>query len=344
MPPGAGGTLSADTYRDVTAYLLERNGHAPGGVALTDGNNASMAVQVAPAPGTAQRPLPPPPELINGARSAVPVPKSGPSQQELNAAYTSKNDWLYHTHDYSGARYVSSTEITPENAGRLRVACAFQLGEQSTFQTGPLVHNGRLYITGVRTTAAIDAQDCGLLWKYEWVPRARESWPINRGVAIKDGYLIRGTSDGYVLALNMMTGELIWARRAADTSLGEALTMAPMIFENNILIGPAGSENGISGWVGAFRLTDGQPVWRFRTVPKAGEPGSESWKNPRNIHLGGGAVWTPFSLDAEKAELFVAVSNPRRIWLPTYGPATISTRTRLWRWMPAQERSAGTSN
>ena len=76
------------------------------------------------------------------------------------------------------------------------------------------------------------------------------------------------------------------------------------------MIGPAGSENGVSGWVGAFRLSDGQNIWRFQTVAKGDDPGSGTWKNPRNIPLGGGAVWTPFSLDAEKAELFVAVSNP----------------------------------
>ncbi len=309
MPPGAAGSLPSDTYLDITAYLLERNGHSPGAVALKENSKASVEAKVAPPPSATQRPMPPPPDFITGAPGAVPN-GAGPTQQELNAAYSSKKDWLYHTHDYSGARNGPSSEITPENANRLRVACVFQLGEQSNFQTGPLVYNGRMYVTGVRTTVAIDAQNCSLLWRHEWAPRARESWLNNRGAAIKDGYLVRGTSDGYLLALNMGSGQLIWARRVADTSIGEAFTMAPMIFEDKILIGPAGSENGISGWVGAFRLSDGQPLWRFRTVPKADEPGSESWKNPKKIHLGGGAVWTPFSLDAEKAELFVAVTNP----------------------------------
>ena len=50
-----------------------------------------------------------------------------------------------------------------------------------------------------------------------------------------------------------------------------------------MLIGPAGSENNLQGWVGAFRLSDGSPVWRFNTVPKPGEPGFETWKNPKGI-------------------------------------------------------------
>ena len=284
MPPGGAGTLSPNTYLDIAAYLLTQN------------QTASKTSPLSAAP-----------EFIAGTAVAK---DAGPTQAELTAASTSKKDWLYHTHDYAGTRYVASAEITPDNASRLRAACAFQLGEQTNFQTGPVVYNGRMYVTGAHTTAAIDARDCTVLWKYEWVPKARESWQNNRGVAIKDGYLVRGTTDGYLLALHMASGQLAWARRVADTSIGEAFTMAPLIFEDRILIGPAGGENGISGWVGAFQLTDGQPLWRFRTVPNAGEPGSETWRNPKNIKVGGGAVWTPFSLDAEKAELFVAVTNP----------------------------------
>ena len=311
MPPRAAGSLPAETYRDVTAWLLEQNGHAPGTVPLAEMSKPAIAARVAPAPDGRPRPVRPPAEFIAGLKSAIPSPESaGPTQQELNAAYASKTDWLYHTHDYSGSRYVPATEITPANAGRLRVACAFQLGEQSNFQAGPLVYRGRMYVTGVRTTVALDATDCSVLWKHEWTPRTREVWRNNRGVALKDGYLVRATSDGYLLSLNAANGQLIWARRAADTGIGETFTMAPLIFEDKILIGPAGSENGVSGWVGAFRLNDGQRVWRFETVAKGTDPGAGTWKNPRNIPLGGGAVWTPFSLDAEKAELFVAVSNP----------------------------------
>jgi alcohol dehydrogenase (cytochrome c) len=137
-----------------------------------------------------------------------------------------------------------------------------------------------------------------------------EVWPANRGVAIKDGRLVRGTSDGYLLQLNAQTGELVWARKIADPALGQTFTMAPMIFEDLILIGPAGSENAISGWVGAFRLSDGSEVWRFQTVPGIAEKDSKSWPNPAGIKLGGGAIWTPFSFDPETGDLHVAVTNP----------------------------------
>jgi len=317
MPLGAWGTLSEEQYIDITAYVLEQNGHAPGSVPLLcsstgcpDTRSGAVSQSKVAPPAGSKRAKQEPPAFLRGERGAIPNRGAGPTQQELNSASTSKVDWLYHTHDYRGTRYSPSTEITPANASRLRVACAFQLGEMSNFQTGPLVYNGRMYITGRHSTAAIDASNCELLWKHEWTPRAKDELNANRGAAIKDGYLIRGTSDGYLLALNLENGQMIWARRVANSEAGEGFTMPPLVFEDKIVIGPALSEFGISGWVGAFRLTDGEPLWRFRTFPQAGDPGANTWKNPRNIKLGGGAVWTPFSLDTETGDLFIPVGNP----------------------------------
>jgi alcohol dehydrogenase (cytochrome c) len=99
--------------------------------------------------------------------------------------------------------------------------------------------------------------------------------------------------------LNAETGVQLWARQVATPAEGETFSMAPVIFEDLVLIGPAGSENNLQGWIGAFRLSDGSPVWRFNTVPKPGEPGFETWKNPKGIPMGGGAVWTSFALDTQ---------------------------------------------
>src|SRR5205085_457005 len=78
-------------------------------------------------------------------------------------------------------------------------------------------------------------------------------------------------------------GELLWARHVARPQEGETITMAPLIHDGLVVIGPAGSENSIKGWIGAFRLADGTPVWRFNTVPKPGEPGADTWANPRGL-------------------------------------------------------------
>jgi alcohol dehydrogenase (cytochrome c) len=167
-----------------------------------------------------------------------------------------------------------------------------------------------MYLATARSTIAIDAATCRVKWRHSWTLRGDAVWNRSRGVAIKDGRVVRGTPDGYLVALSSETGAMLWARRVADASAGETFSMAPVIYDDLILIGPAGSENNIKGWVGAFRLADGSPVWRFNTVPRPGEPGYDTWQNPNNIPMGGGAVWTSFSLDTVTGDLHVAVTNP----------------------------------
>jgi alcohol dehydrogenase (cytochrome c) len=307
MPKPAVGSLSADSYGAVFAYMLQRNGLSAGSQLFTATPDQLKAIglnQLAAAAGPAAQP---PPEFIAGEHGLKPR-GSGPSQTEM--LHPDSSDWLYHTGTYAGTRFSSLALITTANADDLRVACAYQIGSTETFQTGPIVYQGTMYLTTPHETVAIDAATCRRRWQYTWQPRDEDLFPNNRGVAIKDGYVVRGTADGYLLALDAQDGSLLWARHIAHPDSGETITMPPLIVDSLVVIGPAGSENNVQGWVGAFRLTDGSPVWRFHTVPRPGEPGAETWKNPYDIPMGGGAVWTPLSLDQTKGELYVAVTNP----------------------------------
>jgi alcohol dehydrogenase (cytochrome c) len=311
MPPRALGTVPAEDHAAAVAYILEANGYEPGTTVMAVGAPglkqkfawAGKYVSMTAEPGTHAGP-----DVVAGDPGAVPG-TNGPDQAALTGAAQS-TDWLVHTHDYAGTRFSPLDRINTTNAARLAPACMFQVGERDNFQTGPVVHRGTLYLTTSRSTIALDAASCRVKWRHTWVPRGDVVWDRNRGVALKDGRVVRGTPDGFLLALSTETGALLWARRVADSTGGETFTMAPLIFEDLVLIGPAGSEQNIKGWVGAFRLGDGAPVWRFNTVPQPGEPGSETWQNPMNIPMGGGAVWTPFSLDTESGDLHVAVTNP----------------------------------
>ena len=288
----------------VTAYLLEQNGYPAGTQSRLATEDQRKSVRIT----TAGR-IAPPPEFIPGPGGMRPS-TIAPDQTALEAAATDASSWPYHTQNYRGTRASPAAQITPANAGRLQVACAFQMGENSNFQTGPVVYDGVMYLTTLHVTAAIDATTCKLRWRHVWTPRARDLWPVNRGVALKDGRVYRGTSDGYLVALDASTGRLLWARRVADVSIGETLTMAPLVYDDRIIIGPAGSENAIKGWVGAFRAEDGVPMWRFNIVPGKDDPAHSTWKADANIPLGGGAVWTPVALDTARGQLFVATTNP----------------------------------
>jgi PQQ-dependent dehydrogenase (methanol/ethanol family) len=308
MPPRAPSSLAAEDHASVFAYILKMNGYAAGSARLDVGSGALKLEHLSAATETRAAARPAAPEFISADAGAVPA-SSGPDQDALNESVRS-TDWLFHNHDYNGTRYSPLDQINTATAPRLVPACLFQVGERDNFQTGPIIYNGTMYLTTMTTTIAIEAATCRPKWRHRWQSKDDEGFQRNRGVAIKDGRVVRGTPDGYLLALNSETGAQLWARHIAKPSAGETFTMAPLIFEDLVLIGPAGSENNVQGWVGAFRLSDGSPVWRFNTVPRPGEPGADTWKNPKEIPMGGGAVWTGFALDLAAGELHVAVTNP----------------------------------
>jgi len=205
------------------------------------------------------------------------VAQSGPTQAELDDASRS-TEWLLPNHDYGGVRFVDLAQITPANAGSLRPVCQFQGADLNRSQTNPLVYRGVMYVTTTYATVALDPVTCRVKWRHDWTIKAKEGNTSikNRGVALKDGKVIRGTQDGYLIALDAETGKLLWDVPIARPEKFEAIGMTPLAFEDLVIVGPNGSEYGVKGWIGAFRLSDGQQVWKFNTIPDDGEPGAET--------------------------------------------------------------------
>ena len=305
MPPRQEGSLNETQNLEILAYVLGRNNVLRGTEELKNDYAYLNAIPIA----RGDEALDPAANFIVGDYGLVPT-GTGPSFNQLRAAADNADDWLYHNQNYKGTRYSALDQINTTNVGELQQVCAYQMTNNSRMQTGPIVYQGVMYVTNATHTAAINAATCERIWSHDWEPRDRMVWGNNRGVAIKDGYVVRGTADGYLFALDSANGHLLWARQAADPWLGETFTMPPMIFEDMVLIGPAGSEHAISGWIAAFSLADGELIWKFQTVPEAAAGGGPSWGNPNNIVLGGGAVWTPLSMDLDLDELYVAVTNP----------------------------------
>ena len=51
----------------------------------------------------------------------------------------------------------------------------------------------------------------------------------------------------------------------------------PLVVGDLVISGVAGGDEGIRGFIAAYKATTGKLAWRFWTVPKRGEPGSETW-------------------------------------------------------------------
>ncbi len=243
----------------------------------------------------------------------------GPGQDELNKA-ASSTEWLLPNHSYSGQRYVDLKQIDRQNASQLRPVCIYNPGDTNRFASNPLVYRGVMFITTGDNTVAINATTCDVVWRHEWKAKGKQAevkisgMVINpfksRGHSLKDGKLVRATSDSSLIALDIQTGKVLWDRPVANAEKYELVVMPPRIYEDLVIAGIGISEFGVKGWIGAFRLSYGEPVWRFNTVPSEGEPGAETWSEAKDRERGGGGVWVTPTLDQEKGLLYAAVGNP----------------------------------
>jgi alcohol dehydrogenase (cytochrome c) len=83
--------------------------------------------------------------------------------------------------------------------------------------------------------------------------------------------------------------------------------------KDKIIVGPAGGEYGIRGFIAAYSPTDGKELWRFNTIPSPGEPGSETWTGDA-WKTGGGPIWTTGSYDPDLNLMYWGTGNPGPDW------------------------------
>jgi PQQ-dependent dehydrogenase (methanol/ethanol family) len=310
MPLGYPDTLKAQEYADIVAFILAQNGLPGGQEKFTPQTPMNRVLRLGPAARATLPAVPPVQARLFELTDPVKQPSSsGPSQAELDGADADTTNWLMYNKGYRAGRYSTLAKINAGNARNLRPVCMFQLGELGTFHTGPVVYDGILYATTHLGTYAIDAYTCKRLWRHEHLPTAAEMNATNRGVAIGGGRVVRGTQDGYLFALDAKTGALLWQRQIADPAIGAGVGAAPLIWNDMVFMGNAGGDWGIKGAVMAFRLSDGERIWHFNTIPTGKDAGAETWEKPGSAIRGGGAAWTAYALDRATETLFVPIGN-----------------------------------
>jgi alcohol dehydrogenase (cytochrome c) len=222
-------------------------------------------------------------------------------------------NWLTYSGSLTGQRYSPLTQITTANVGNLQLQWAFQARSTEKFEATPLVADGMMYLTQApNDIVALDAATGEIKWIYSYSP-SRDARPccgrVNRGVAILGNTLYMATLDAHLVAVNAHTGELVWDREVAKAQAGYAMTHAPLIVKDKVIVGTAGGEYGIRGFIAAFDAATGNEVWRFYTIPGPGEPGHETWTGDAWMH-GGGSVWVTGSYDPELNLTYWGVGNP----------------------------------
>jgi alcohol dehydrogenase (cytochrome c) len=176
-----------------------------------------------------------------------------------------------------------------------------------------VVVDGIMYVTAANEAYALDAGTGRQLWQYRR-PRTKgvigdAGGGINRGVAINGSRLFMVTDHAHVIALDRWTGALLWDTEMADYRQNYGATSAPLSVGNLVVSGISGGDEGVRGFVAAFDQETGKEAWRFWTVPKRGEPGSETWKGSAIEH-GCAATWLTGTYDEQAGIVFWPTGNP----------------------------------
>ncbi|MBT8098313.1 MAG: PQQ-binding-like beta-propeller repeat protein, partial [Gammaproteobacteria bacterium] len=109
----------------------------------------------------------------------------------------------------------------------------------------------------------------------------------------------------------------IWDVVIEDYRNGYSVTSAPLIVKDMVLIGVGGGEYGIRGFLDAYSIDDGKRLWRFHTIPGAGEPGNETWEGD-SWKTGGAPTWLSGSYDPASNLLYWGTGNPGPLYQGDY--------------------------
>ncbi|WP_051670088.1 PQQ-dependent dehydrogenase, methanol/ethanol family [Bryobacter aggregatus] len=241
------------------------------------------------------------------------LPAGGLSYERIRNASKEPQNWLTYWGDYAGKHFSQLQQITPANVKQLQAKWSVQMPGDSILETTPIVIDGIMYTAGMPGQVfALDARTGMQIWKYQRTQKkvnAFESNRYNRGVAVLGNRVFFGTLDAALVALDRRTGRPLWETQVADTMEGYSVTVAPLVVKDKVIVGVAGGEHGIRGFLDAYDVVTGKRVWRFNTVPGPGEFGHETWKGD-SWKLGGAPTWLTGSYDAELDTLYWATGNP----------------------------------
>jgi alcohol dehydrogenase (cytochrome c) len=236
------------------------------------------------------------------------------STEQITRANENPDEWLSYSGSLSGWRYSWLSEITPASVSQLQLRWVYQsTTSEPKFESTPLAVSNTIFVTEPpATVVALDAKTGEVIWKYERpipLDLPIEVGKVNRGLAILDNSLFFGSLDGYLVAINANTGKVNWQTRVAKSSEGFSLTGAPLVVNHSVIIGVAGGDYGVRGFLAAYDVTTGQQQWKFDTIPGPGEVGHETWENEAWKH-GGGGTWITGSYDPSLDLLYWGVGNP----------------------------------
>ncbi len=235
-------------------------------------------------------------------------------------------DWPSFGRDAGAQRYSPLTQIDKRNVGRLQQAWSFDTGARD-LQVTPLVINGVMYLTAGSTVFALTPESGDVKWIFDaGSPVGRRGvayWPGDRAQARPR--LFVGVGGGRMAALDLETGALVaefGEKGYVDlkTSIrgnvdGPFMLDSPPVVYGRILItggsnGEGSPSSGLYGDIRGWDAVSGKLLWSFHTVPRAGEPGVETWEGESWKNRSGTNAWSYMTVDVERGLVFAPTGSP----------------------------------
>jgi alcohol dehydrogenase (cytochrome c) len=225
--------------------------------------------------------------------------------------------WLTYSGSFKSQRYSTLTQVTPENVKNLELQWIYQARSLEKYEATPIVVDGVMYtVQNPDDVVALDPVTGRVFWSFSWTP-SKDARPccgrLSRGVAILGDKVFIGTIDAHLIALDIRSGKPVWNVVVDKPENGYAVTHAPLVVKDKVIVGVAGGEYGIRGHIDAFNVNTGKHEWRFYTIPGKGEKGNETWKGD-SWQRGGASVWVTGSYDPALNLTYWGIGNPGPDW------------------------------
>ena len=256
------------------------------------------------------------------------------------------NQWVLPLGSYSAIRHSKLNQITPANVAKLKVAWMMSTGTLRGQEGQPLVVGDMMYFESSypNFVYAVNLDDIGhIVWRFapeqdKFAPSVACCDVVNRGVAYADGKLLVSTLDTHLYALDAKTGKVLWNAKNGDPETGQTMTSAPLVIRDKVIVGIAGGEYGVRGYITAYDLNSGKMAWRGYSVgsdqdvlldanktidgatqqPVGKDSSVKTWQGDQ-WKLGGGTTWGWYTYDPQLNLLYYGSGNPGT-WNPSERP------------------------
>ena len=249
-------------------------------------------------------------------------------------------EWNVHGGDAGYTRYSALDQIDASNVSDLQIAWRRAAVDQSLIDRWPdLQYSNQLRATPIMVEGVLYASNgIGLVEAFDpgtgetiWVQDAmflgdeRPRGAPNRGVGWweeGDDRRIFAIRPPHLMAIDADTGRMIEGFGDAglvdltyDEATGYSGTSPPVVVRDVVILGSAMADHPFTkeqhpGDVRAYDVRTGELRWTWSPIPKAGEPGVETWLDDSWTYSGMANVWTMFSADLELGYVYLPTGAP----------------------------------